>query len=223
MRNLIFISCLLAANATAALVDRIAVTVGNRAITLGEVLEEIRVTNFLNGEPLDFSPEARRRAADRLVDQELIRREMEMGQYPQPTDAEVDQMLAQIKNPRFRSEAEYREALQRYGVTEDALKAHLRWQIAALRFTDMRFQLGTSNQSKQASLPAPKPATGDASRMVPTPAPPVAKPQPGAKPTRASRLDAPADPAASVDDQFEAWLKQARADMRVQFKKEAFE
>src|SRR2546426_11644665 len=99
---------------------------------------------------------------------------MEMGQYPQPTDAEVDQMPAESKTPRFRSEAEYREALQRYGIPEDALKAHLRWQIAAVRFTDMRFQLGTSNESKQASLPAPKPATGDASRMVPTPAPPVA-------------------------------------------------
>ena len=63
----------------AAVLDRIAVTVGNDAITESEVMEEIRITSLLNNEPLDFSAPARRAAAERLVDQYLIRQELAGG------------------------------------------------------------------------------------------------------------------------------------------------
>ena len=84
---------LLAGMASAGVVDRIAVVVGNTVITESEVLREVRLTEFLNREPLDVSPAARRAAADRLVDQQLIRNEMSIGNYPQPSPAEADDML----------------------------------------------------------------------------------------------------------------------------------
>ena len=227
MRTAILILGFLPAAAAAGLVDRVAATVGNQAITLGEVLEELRVTAFLNGDPLDLGPAARREAAERLVDQELIRREMTTGQYPQPTDADVAQTFAGMKKARFHADTEYRDALRHYGVTEQQLKEHLRWQIASLRFTEMRFR-NDGEQPSQATLrqmqqAAQKRGTGDAARIVQTPAPPPPKPQPGTTPQRANRLAAPANADASPDEQFEAWLKQLRADTRVQFKKEAFE
>lgn len=60
---------LLAAGGSAGVVDRVAVVVGREALTESEVLEDLRLTEFLNHEPLDLSPAARREAAEHLVDQ----------------------------------------------------------------------------------------------------------------------------------------------------------
>jgi hypothetical protein len=123
-----------------AVVDRIAVVVGDTVITESEVIEEARMTEFLNARSLDLSPELRRAAAERLADQQLIRKEMRMGGYPEPRPESVNAALEQLKAERFHgSEAALRTALQKYGLTEAGLKQHLSWQIAVQRFTDARF------------------------------------------------------------------------------------
>jgi hypothetical protein len=168
-------------------IDRVAVVVGTTVITETEVLQETRLEAFLNGAQLDLGPAARRTAAERLVDQSLIRAEMQMGNYPQPSGAEIDSMLANLKKERFPQESEYRDALTRYGITEEILRRHLGWQLSAIRFTDARFSAD--------------PATdGDS----------------------ANRASAAA-PAAAVDQQLDAWLKQTRAGVKVQFKPGAFQ
>ena len=68
----------------AEIIDRIAVSVGNQAITISDLDREIRVTAFLNRTPPDFSPAARRATADRMVEQRLILRELENSRYPSP-------------------------------------------------------------------------------------------------------------------------------------------
>ena len=128
----------------AQVIDRIAVTVGADVFTETEVLEQLRLTALLNGQKPDESPAARRQAADRLVEQDLIRREMTESQYPKPDASESQQMLQVFKRSRFAGEAEYRQALARYQVTENALKARLLWQLTALRFTDLRFRSGVA-------------------------------------------------------------------------------
>ena len=67
---------------------------GRQVITELQLDEEIRVTDFLNKEPIIRDTTARRAAADRLVQQLLIRREMDVSRYPLPTDAEVDKFAA---------------------------------------------------------------------------------------------------------------------------------
>jgi hypothetical protein len=136
---------LLVLSLPAAVVDRIAVVVGNNVITESEVFLEVRLTEFLNQQPLDLSPAARRAAAERLVDQQLIRNEMITGHYPMPTDAEASPMLQAFRQENYPDEAKYRTALQKYGISEDDLKQHLLWQLATLRFTDLRFQTGLPN------------------------------------------------------------------------------
>ena len=71
-------------------IDRIAVVVGNQVITESEVILEARLTAFLNGQPLDLSAAPRRAAAERLVDQQLIRSEMQVGGYPMPPETAGD-------------------------------------------------------------------------------------------------------------------------------------
>jgi hypothetical protein len=176
----------------AAVVDRVAVVVGNQVITETELLEEVRVTEFLNGEPLDLGPDQRRAAAERLVDQELIRRDMEIGGYAQPSAEEGAKMLGEFRKERYPSDAPFQAALDQYGITEDELKQHLLWQLAVMRFTEARFR----------PLVAPEQDTRNADRM-----------RPGAE---ASDGD-------SVERQMEAWLKETRAGVRIQFKKEAFQ
>ncbi|HVW11144.1 MAG TPA: hypothetical protein VHC90_21310, partial [Bryobacteraceae bacterium] len=91
MRSLILIAFLFAPGSISAAVvlDRTAVVVGNRAIKLSDVDRDIRVTSFLNRTAIDTSPAARRKAAERLVDQSVIRDEISTGDYQRATDAEA--------------------------------------------------------------------------------------------------------------------------------------
>jgi hypothetical protein len=140
---------LMVLTAAAGVVDRVAVVVGAAVITESEVLDELRFTEFLNGEPLDAGPEQRRAAAERLVDQQLIRKEMEIGHYPEPSAAESEAMLQSFRQQHFPTTAEFRAALEKYGITEDHLKRHLLWQMTAMRFTDLRFRPGIAGSPEQ--------------------------------------------------------------------------
>jgi hypothetical protein len=151
-----------------AVLDRVAVVVGNKAITETEVLREVRLTELMNGEPLDTGPQQRKAAAERLVDQQLIRNEMATGTYPMPADDEADDMLSDFRQQRFTTEVQYRAALTQYGVTEADLKEHLLWELAAIRFTDLRFQPNAlSNQSaNRTKAGSPAPAGNDVDQQL---------------------------------------------------------
>jgi len=137
--------------ASAAVIDRVAVVVGSTVITESEVLDAVRLTEFVNGEALDLGPRARRAAAERLVDQQLIRNEMELGRYTPPPASDADRLLGTFRQQRFPSAAQYEQALKTYGITEDELKSYLLWQETVLRFTDMRFRPGLPGPSEESA------------------------------------------------------------------------
>jgi len=125
----------------AAIIDRIAVSVGNRVITATDLDREIRITAFLNNAKPDFSAMNKRRTAERMVDQTLVRSEIEVSRYLLPTAGEVDVALKALKS-RYPDEAAYRGALSQYGISEDELKTMLLWQLTLVRFIDARFRPG---------------------------------------------------------------------------------
>jgi hypothetical protein len=134
--------------------DRIAVAVGNRAIKENQIDREIRLTEFLNGSALDIGSMTKRQAAERLIDQTLIRAEMAKSTYPTPSDAEISGVLSKIKQARFRNNSEYEQALKAYGIAEPELKAHIAWQLQVLRFVDIRFEPAVQTQAvKNAKQP----------------------------------------------------------------------
>jgi hypothetical protein len=194
MRKLLLTVALVSTHA--AVLDRVAMVVGNQVFTESEVQDEVRLTQFVNQQPLDLGPDERRAAAERLVDQQLIRNEMQIGGYPQPSPSEAEAMLRNFRQEHYRSIAQFRTALEKYGISEDQLKQHLLWQLTAVRFTDARFR---------SAVPAPAS-------------------QPPSVQT-ANRLRAGADAPAgnSVDEQMDEWLKTARSQTRIDFKKEAFQ
>jgi parvulin-like peptidyl-prolyl isomerase len=181
LRSLAALFPLLSAGA-ASVVDRVAVVVDKDVITESEVRDDLRLTEFLDNRPLDLGPAARRQAAEHLVDQQLIRRELELSKYPQPQASEADALLRGFLQSRFHSDAEYRAALQTFGISEEQLKQRLLWQLTAIRFTDSRF----GSPQSTGSPPAGNTAT-------------------------------------DVDQQMDAWLKQARSSSKITFKQEAFQ
>ena len=66
------------------IIDRMAVSVGNQVITEGQIDEEIRLTAFLNHEQPGASVTERKKAAGRLIEQALIKRDMDLSRYPPP-------------------------------------------------------------------------------------------------------------------------------------------
>jgi hypothetical protein len=140
--GLIATLCLLAFDTTNAIVlDRVAIAVGRRAIKSSDIDRDLRVTAFLNNAPLDTSNAAKKRAAERLIDQQIIREEIATGQYARANEGEAAGMLDQIRTTRFRgSDAQLRAALARYGITQSQLQDQLLWQLTVLRFIDARFR-----------------------------------------------------------------------------------
>jgi hypothetical protein len=124
---------------TAEIIDRVAIVVDGAVIKQSDILNEIRVTDFLNGAKPDLSLVAQERAASRLIDQKLIRKAMEAGLYLPPSSAETSQLLQQVRQ-RFATDTAYTRELAARSLTEDLLKEHLLWQLAVLRFVSLRFQ-----------------------------------------------------------------------------------
>lgn len=131
-----------AALGRAEIVDRVAVSVGRQAITESSLLRELRLTAMMNEETPDFSPASKRRTLERMIEQTLLRREMELSRYQMPEAAAVDSYLERLKKPRFRTEADYQQALEKHRLQEDEFRDYLRRQIATLRFLEIRFQPG---------------------------------------------------------------------------------
>ena len=158
-------------------VDRVAIVIGKHVLTESEVVENLRITELINAEPLDLSPGKRKEEADRLIDQELLRNEMQLFSFAMPSAAEAEDVLRQFIGKRYPAQAAYQAALKTYDVTENELKQQLTWQLALLRFTEQRF-----------------------------------------RPLQAASTDAN-----SVDQQMEAFLKDARANTKIVLKPEAFQ
>jgi peptidyl-prolyl cis-trans isomerase SurA len=123
------------------IIDKIVITVANQVITQSQIDDEIRVTAFLNREKVDLSADARKQAAGRLVEQALIKREMDISHYPLPELSDAGESLEALK-ATYSTESEFQNALQAAGITADQLTRRLWWQLTLLRFIDYRFRPG---------------------------------------------------------------------------------
>jgi hypothetical protein len=134
------LSIVAAIPAGAVIVDGVAVTVGNKVITQSEIDERIRLTAFQNGEKLDFSLDSRKEAAQKLIDQRLIEREMEVGRYPHLEPKVREGLLAAYEKTNYKSNANaMAAALREYGLTAQELEGELALQAEFLTFLNLRF------------------------------------------------------------------------------------
>jgi hypothetical protein len=141
--------------AMAAIVDRVEISVGNKVITLSDIELRIRLTAFQNRVPLDLSPANRKAMAQKLIDQKLIEREIEVGHYPRVPGARLDEMMAQFTK-EYPSSAAMAAELAKYGVTEAELREDLARQAELLTFIDLRFRPGDTPDLKASDERADK-------------------------------------------------------------------
>ena len=128
-----------AAIAQGVIVDRVAITVENAIIKDSDITEDLRITAFLNNESPSTSLAARKVAASRLIDQAVIRKEIDSGAYPSASAAEMQNLLAEVEK-RYPNQAAFQRAMTSRGIDEDDLKDHLLWQLTVLHFIDARFR-----------------------------------------------------------------------------------
>jgi len=193
--------------------DRMAVIVGKHVVKTSDIDWDLRVTEFLNREPLDFRPQTKRQSAERLVDQEIIRQEIVTGNYRRPPDSDAEALETQLKRDRFGgSDLRMREALQRYGITEDQFRAQLLWQLTVLRFIDQRFRpavIVTDEEVRAyydqhlAELRRQYPEDNSFEAL---------------EPRIRSLLEGQ-----RINENFNQWLEQARKRYRIEYKQEAFQ
>jgi hypothetical protein len=128
------------ASGRAEIIDRVAVSVGSSAIAASDIEREIRITAFLNGVTPDLSAKSKRATADRMVEQKLIRHELELSRYPSPDPSAVDTELENFRKDHFQTDAEFQQALSAAGISENEVRDELLWQLILLRFIEVRFR-----------------------------------------------------------------------------------
>ena len=191
----------------AGIVDRAAITVGRQVITELELEEEARVTAFFNQVPASDTPQQRQAAADRLVQQLLIIREMRLSHYPEPNNIDIENAFNRIRDT-YGTPREFEDALNRYKLTPDILKNHLAKQISTLHFIEYRFrpELGVSETDLQ-NYYNQKIATWATDH----PGVPVPSFNQARDSFRAALV------AARTDEALDGWLKETRKQVRVAY------
>ncbi len=122
------------------IIDRIAVTVGSDVITESELLRQIRLVAFQNGEKPVYSAEHKREIAGKLVEQVIIRREIDQSHYLNLSPPNIDAELAALKKARYPTDEIYGKALAEYDISDEEVRRQLQWQVTLVSFIDVRFR-----------------------------------------------------------------------------------
>ena len=108
---------------SAVVIDRVAVVVDKHVIKQSDMERDLRLTEFLNRQPLNLTPEAKRKSAERLIEQTILREEIARGGYRWAAESEAKAMVDRFRQDRFAgSDAALRAALTRYGLTKPSLR-----------------------------------------------------------------------------------------------------
>lgn len=130
-----------AAAARGTIVDRVAIAAGTKVITASEIALRIRLTAFENGTQPDFSIAIRKKAAEQLIDQKLVEREMDVGRYPRLDVSKRDALVTAYAKSFFHSDdAAMDRALEQRGLSVAELKDDLARQADLLTFLSLRFR-----------------------------------------------------------------------------------
>ena len=209
--HLILLFCCLPA--LAVVVDRIAVVVDNHVIKTSDIDRDLRVTEFLNRDKLDLSLDARRKAAERLIDQSVIREEMEKGAYIRSNTADLEAMQKQLPQQRFAgSDVRMKAELATYGLSLEQLRLQLQWQLDVLKFIDQRFRPGVLVTDEEVKAYYDQ-HTADLKRQYPQ-----IKTYEGMEPKIRESLEGE-----RLNQNFEQWLANARKGSRIEYRQGAFQ
>jgi hypothetical protein len=208
----LLVSCLLCVSLRGEVLDRIAVALGRQIVTRSAIVEQARVAAFLNRQPVDESPQNLRRVAERMIEQSLLRKEMEATRFPLPEEGDTRTMLDKLRVARGES---FAADLARYRIDEAAITRNLLLQLTMLRFVELRFRPGSTVSEGEIEAYYRDTYVPDWRRRKPgSPAPEIDDARDEVEQLLLDR---------KIDRALDAWIRDARSQTRVQFFEEAFQ
>jgi peptidyl-prolyl cis-trans isomerase SurA len=129
--------------ATAEVIDRIVATVNGQIILQSDWEDALRYEAFSTGrEPDRLTPEDRKAALDRLIDQELLREQLRATDAPHSSPEQVEQRIAEIRKqyPSAEREPGWRAMLEHYGLREEELKSRVAAELDLMSLVDSRLR-----------------------------------------------------------------------------------
>jgi hypothetical protein len=124
-------------------IDRVVAVVNAHTILLSEWDTAARLEALLNRQPLASITDSSCRATfDRMIDQELLRGEMENSSVTRSSPQDIATKLRDIRQqyPEAATDAQWSAILVHYGVTQQELDAAVTAQLDGLRLLDFRLR-----------------------------------------------------------------------------------
>lgn len=128
---------------TGEIVERIVATVNGHIILESDWEDALCYEAFVAGRPLErITTDDRKAALDRLIDQELLREQMQSSDFQHATEQEIDARIAEVRNryPEAGTNSAWQALLVRYGLAEAELKRRVALELDVLRLVDARLR-----------------------------------------------------------------------------------
>ncbi len=132
-------------------IDRIVATVNGHIILLSDWEDALRYQAFSSARPLDqMTAEDRKSALDHLIDQELLREQLDASNVQHASPEEVAQRVVEIRKqyPEGETELGWRALLDRYRLNQESLKNQVALELELMRLVDARLRPSVTVDSK---------------------------------------------------------------------------
>jgi parvulin-like peptidyl-prolyl isomerase len=181
-------------------VDRIVARIENDIILLSQVEQLKRYQLFLDGKA-----ESDSQILERLIDQWIVLNEASVARFSQPSDADVEKSLANLKRS-FASPEEFEARKKQSGLSDEELREIVKSQIYQSNYLDTRFRPAIQIDDK------------DIEEFYKTRVVPRAESRGQTPPTldEAREFIQEALVQKAINQQADQWLKESRARVRVE-------
>jgi peptidyl-prolyl cis-trans isomerase SurA len=148
---LLLLPCLPLTARAGEVIDRIVATVNGHVILQSELDEALSYEAVLSGRSVtQFTDDERRLVVDRLIDQELLREQMNAGDFRHATQSEVAGRVSDARKqyPEAATDEGWQALLTKFRLNEKNLLAHVEQQINMLRLVNSRLRPTVQIDSK---------------------------------------------------------------------------
>lgn len=135
----------------AEVIDRVVATVNGHVILLSDWEDSLRYEAFSSARPLDrMTAEDRKSALDRLIDQELLREQLQASDAQHASPEEVAQRVTEIRKqyPGAETEAGWHALLDGYRLNQESVKNRVATELDLMRLVDARLRPAVTVDSK---------------------------------------------------------------------------
>ena len=132
-------------------IDRIVATVNGHIILQSDWNDALCYEALLSGRAVTlFTDDDRRAVLDRLIDQELLGEQMKLASFQHASESDAAAQVAEARKqyPEAETPEGWQQVLDRFGLTDKAVVAHVQQQIDLMRLVDSHLRPAVQIDSK---------------------------------------------------------------------------